>query len=259
MVRSQLNGRQRFSKIEDKVAQHEHEIWKQLLQRVNESQIQGITLDLFWYYYWNSKGDLPDIETGKNGDPIRQDKLRRSVQKYIEESENSADAVSTIFREVDRASKILICLSAALSSGGYTKRWEEEFPHKKGSDFTEINELLYGILVTESQQPLMLLISLLLTYLSDTSHSRRPVLSSRNLKKFLKQIANFQFRWAISQKGSSASQRKMYHNAAAGISRSKNGDDIHNALNSFIITVERLQPGDRDFKYGIRKLTYSND
>ena len=240
-----------FSNIGNSAHKKPQRNWEAFVNEVEASQIDWLSLVDFFAYYWNSK----DLDPESSGDEVERRKLRRSVQDYIERQDDNQVASIEIIEDVLFTAKIFNSLGDTHASQGKPDTWKQlvESSTWDGSNWEEISGHLYGILVTQANQPFVLLFALLRNYLSDSG-----VITAKQLKKFLSAIKTFQFRWTIAKKSSTSTQRRIYRRAAVATEQAKTPEDIHRAMTDFINSANKYSPTDNQFADGLKKLTYSS-
>lgn len=238
-----------LSHVPASAAEHEDRAWSELIDFVSDSSLEGMNPDQFLYYYWNSRSS----DSGASSDTIENSRIRRSVSDYIDLQENSEDASRSLIGHMHESARTLNALSSVLTTGGEPDAWRPLARSWRRDKYEEISERIYGVLVTGSNQPFPLLLSLLRSY-----HRAQRGISKAELVEFLQYVENFQFRWAIAQKSSTSSIRRLYRRAATAVDASEAPEDYRAAMKEFVEQSAKITPTDGQFKEGLAKLAYSN-
>lgn len=225
--------------------------WSGILENLHAAQIEGVTDSDFLYYFWNSKA--PENESAH--EEITQKRIRRSIQDFVEKPEEPTEVEARsklLITDLETNASIFRAMGETLVGRGSARPWRELDNDWREDKWSKISQELYGILVTGSNPPLMVLLALLDRYLDPKRQ-----LSNQIIVEFLRAIKVFQFRWSIAQKGSSASPRRMYRRAAAGVALANGNAQVREVLQTFLVTARALTATDNQFKMGMEKLVYS--
>lgn len=242
-----------LSKVADSADREGERLWSEMVDRVESAGVEGIGIDEFLYYFWNSKA--PD---GKpSSEEITNVRIRRSIQEYIEkagEANEVEERTKDLLVELSSSARVFEALGATLLSRGSADPWRGVDKSWREDKWSKIGAELYGILVTGSNQPLVLLLSLIRRYTEPAAYRMRSAL----LLKFLKAIRVFQVRWSIAQKGSTSTQRSLYRRTATLIDSADSAQALADALEYFKDRANAHMATDNQFKSGLEKLVYSN-
>lgn len=238
-----------FSHIDSDAADTTERAWSEILEILDNCSLEGLSPDLFLYYFWNSLAPLSQVTP----DTVEQARLRRTISDHIDESADSEESARTIVELMLEAAKLLETLDGILMSGGRPDPWRGLDGRWRRDHYEPISAKVYGILVTGSNQPLPLLLSLSRAYLKPNSKLPRNLMI-----EFLEAIENFQFRWTISQKSSTSTIRRLYRHVATSVDAADSREDFARALDLFSHSSAPLCASDNQFRDGLGKLSYSN-
>lgn len=237
-----------FSEITSGDEDSSERAWSDILKKVDEITLEGMTPDMFLYYAWNSKH-----HAGQTGwDTIEQARLRRSIADQIESSTDRDTAAQDLITGFRSDARILAGLNQTLTSNGAPDVWRELDSTWRRDKYEEICDRVYGILVAGSNQPLPLLLSLMRAY-----HRKSAAISRKTLLEFLAVVESFQFRWSVAQRPSTSSIRRLYRQAASSVSASVSKPTFQAALKSFVTGASKIDASDAQFRDGIGRLAYS--
>lgn len=222
--------------------------WAGIHERINEVSLEGMTLDVFLYYAWNSRYHVKHSAT----DIIEQARLRRSIADYIDDSRDSDAAAREVVEGLGADAAALLALDRTLTSNGSADAWSEVALNWRRDKYEPIASSVYGILVSGSSQPLPLLLSLVRARLQE-----HDALSHKALLEFLESIENFQFRWSIAQRPSTSTIRRLYRQTASAVSSSRTAAEYRAARLQFLTGASKIDASDVQFRDGIGRLVYS--
>lgn len=222
--------------------------WSDTLSNIESLSIIEGKSENFLYYSWNSRGAPYTTSL----DPVENARLRRSVAAYIDASSDREADARALVSDLRADSEIFLALESNLSSTGSPEVWRGLDENWRRDAWEPVARAIYGTLVTKAAQPLPLLVALL------RSHSPGPEkIKRQQLLDFLTQIENFQFRWSIAQKGSTATVRRLYRQAAMSVAAAGSADEYRAAMTDFSRNAEKIQVSDAAFKDGIKRLAYT--
>lgn len=222
--------------------------WAGIQDQVNEVSLEGMTLDVFLYYAWNSRHHAKHNAT----DIIEQARIRRSIADSIDDSDDRDAAAREVVKGLGADAAALLALDRTLTSNGSPDAWSEIDHNWRRDKYEPIANSVYGILVSGSSQPLPLLISLVRARLQTQG-----AISHKVLLEFLESVENFQFRWSIAQRPSTSTIRRLYRQTASAVSSSRTTADYRAALSQFLNGASKIDASDAQFRDGISRLVYS--
>lgn len=240
-----------IGRLPEAAGKQDEKLWTNAINFVESSEIEGIDLEQFLYYHWNSIAQDGVV----TGDPVEKKKIRRSVEEFLGEEEGAPERAREFLKEFLNSACIYDAFGKTLATGGSADAWNAvaEGGRWKRQTFDDISWHLYGILVTGASQPFMLILVLMRKYLEENSWLR-----TRDLLKFLKAIKDYQFRWSIAEKPSTSTHRRLYRKAATSVFLSKKTEDLKDALTEFQNGAFNYGATDIQFQAGLNKLVYSN-
>lgn len=243
-----------ISKIPSTALADDEKAWADSISAIESTELEGLTPDAFVTYFWNSRNLNDPTES------IETSRVRRSVAEALsapagipedERKEAEAQLARELISELREATRTLEALGATLQSGGSAEGWSD-FPRYRRDKYEKICDPLYGILVTKSLQPMPLLLALFKKYHTGT------ILTNKTLVDFLKVIEQFQFRWSISQRPSTSTNRRLFRRTSHAIASATNRAELAEALHEFHAQARLITPSDNQFRDGLDRLEYSN-
>lgn len=237
-----------FAEIEASDEDSTERAWSTTLDILSELQQESMSADSFLYYSWNSRfqGNQKKVDT------IETARLRRSIVDSMQNQDHLETAARNFVNGLHEDARLISTFDQILMDNGAPQAWRAFDKNWRRDKYDEIDDHLYGILVTGSKQPIPLLLALMRSYFQE-SHR----ISRKLLIKFLKAVESFQFRWSIAQKPSTSTIRRNYRLAASAVAEATDSVSYNAALAGFVDSMKGIDATDIQFQNGITRLAYS--